>query len=151
MEVSVSDITSDAFVIPWALHGFFRDLDIFSVFSFETLVRKILSDLAIGSSELLFFLALGSNSAWNAWPCRGDLAVGTLPWSLQSLSFGHGHSFNENLGFGHLAIEVCPTCKGEGCFFSTATLFFLVCIYVNICICLYLSVSSCMKRTQKER
>ena len=55
MEVSVSDITSDAFVIPWALHGFFRDLDIFSVFSFETLVRKILSDLAIGSSELLFF------------------------------------------------------------------------------------------------
>ena len=87
MEVSVSDITSDAFVIPWDLHGFFRDLDIFSVFSFETLVRKILSDLAIGSSELLFFLALGLRFQFSLermtlpWgPCRGDLAVGTLPW-----------------------------------------------------------------------
>ena len=100
------------------------------------------------------FLALGSNSAWNAWPCRGDLAVGTLPWSLQSLSFGHGHSFNENLGFGHLAIEVCPTCKGEGCFFSTATLFFwfvFMSIFVSACIYLYLVVWKGHRKRDRER
>ena len=116
-------------------------------FSFETLVRKILGDLAIGSSKLLFFglrFQFSLEPTTLPWrPGRGDLSVGTLPWSLQSLSFGHGHSFNENLGFGHLAIEVCPICKGEGCFFQPQPCFFgfvFMSIFVSACIYLYLVV-----------
>ena len=121
--------------------------NVWPFFRSKPLWGKFLVTLPSGLQSFCF-LALGSNSAWNLRPCRGDLAVGTFPWGpcrgvFRAWVLDTDIVSTKTWVLGTLPSRFAPPAKGRVVFFQQQPCFFwfvFMSIFVSACIYLYLVV-----------